>query len=138
ARAIASRSTLGGRPMRGRAGPLARVIGSTQYLNDVRQVETGRAPMGDVTARQNRWRRDVTQPKREFQLPPIPSLEVVYRTEPDALAAALPPPLEPPDEPRVHVRITEIDLTFGEHRHHEMVGFFAVDARYGDRVGEYP
>jgi acetoacetate decarboxylase len=95
--------------------------------------------MADGAVGQNRWRRDPSAPKRgDFRLPPLPSLEVVYRTDPDALAGALPPPLEPPDEPRVHVRITEIDLTFGEHRHHEMVGFFAVDARYDRTLGEYP
>jgi acetoacetate decarboxylase len=70
--------------------------------------------------------------------PLLPSLEAVYLTEPSVLAAVLPPPLSSPPEPRVHVRITEIKLQFGEHTHEEMVGFFAVDAMYGDVQGEYP
>jgi acetoacetate decarboxylase len=71
-------------------------------------------------------------------VPPIPSLEVVYRTDPEVLASVLPPPLEPPADPRVHVRIAEIDLRFGEYRHHEMVAYFAVDARCEGMAGEYP
>ena len=70
--------------------------------------------------------------------PTLPSLEVMYRTDPDALAAVLPPPLTPPDEPRVHARVTEIHLEFGEHVHQERVGFFAVDALYEGEKGEYP
>jgi acetoacetate decarboxylase len=71
-------------------------------------------------------------------VPPLPSLEVVYRTDPDALAEVLPPPLTAPDDPRVHVRITDIDLKFGEHRHKELVAYFAVDAKLDGEVGEYP
>lgn len=91
---------------------------------------------------QSRWVRDVSQQGgrsggSDF-LPSLPSLEVSYMTEPDALAAVLPPPLEPPDDPRVHARITEIDLEFGEFKHHEMVGYFAVDAKHEGERGEYP
>ena len=68
----------------------------------------------------------------------LPSLEVVYRTDPDALAAILPPPLSPPPEPRVHVRCTDIHLEFGDHVHQEKVGYFAVDAEYNGELGEYP
>jgi acetoacetate decarboxylase len=71
-------------------------------------------------------------------VPPLPSLEATYLTDPDALAEVLPPPLTPPDEPRVHARITDIDLTFGEHRHKELVAYFAVDAKLDGEVGEYP
>ena len=71
-------------------------------------------------------------------MPPIPSLEVVYRTDPEILASVLPPPLVAPPEARVHVRIAEIDLRFGEYHHHEMVGYFAVDAMHEDIAGEYP
>ena len=71
-------------------------------------------------------------------VPPLPSLEAVYLTDPDALAEVLPPPLTAPDEPRVHVRITDIDLMFGEHRHKELVAFFAVDAQLDGEPGEYP
>ncbi len=71
-------------------------------------------------------------------VPPLPSLEATYLTDPDALAEVLPPPLTAPDEPRVHVRITDIDLTFGEHRHKELVAYFAVDAKLDGEPGEYP
>lgn len=71
-------------------------------------------------------------------VPPLPNLEAVYLTDPELLAEVLPPPLTPPDEPRVHVRVTDIDLAFGEHRHKELVGYFAVDAEYEGQPGEYP
>lgn len=71
-------------------------------------------------------------------VPPLPSLEATYLTDPDALAEVLPPPLTAPDDPRVHVRITDIDLTFGTSRHKELVAFFAVDARLDGEPGEYP
>ena len=62
----------------------------------------------------------------------------MYLTDPEALASVLPPPLEAPPEPRVHVRIAEIDLKFGDYRHHEMVGYYAVDAICDGLHGEYP
>ena len=71
-------------------------------------------------------------------VPPLPSLEAIYLTDPDALAEVLPPPLTAPDEPRVHVRITDIDLTFGAHRHKELVAYFAVEAKLDGEPGEYP
>ena len=86
-----------------------------------------------------RW---VAEPAAESGLsnavPPLPSLEVVYLTDPEALAEVLPPPLTAPPQPRVHVRITDIDLRFGEYRHKELVGFFAVDALLDGEPGEYP
>jgi acetoacetate decarboxylase len=89
---------------------------------------------------QNRWVRDLSAAgsPATHPLPALPSLEVAYLTDPAALAAVLPPPLTPPDEPRVHARITEIDLAFGDFRYHEMVGYFAVDAKYEGELGEYP
>jgi acetoacetate decarboxylase len=90
---------------------------------------------------ENRWVRDVTAsggPGGGGFHPSLPSLEVAYFTEPEVLAAVLPPPLTAPDEPRVHARVTEIKLQFGEHRHEERVGFFAVDAKYEGVTGEYP
>jgi acetoacetate decarboxylase len=90
---------------------------------------------------QNRWVREPSPGKAEggsgFS-PVLPSLEVVYLTDPDVLAAVIPPPLEPPDEPRVHARITEINVQFGDFNYHEMVGYFAVDAKYRGEPGEYP
>jgi acetoacetate decarboxylase len=88
-----------------------------------------------------RWVREVTGGEGRgggMPMPSFPNLEVAYLTEPAALAAVLPPPLSPPDEPRVHARITEIKLEFGEFRYHERVGYFAVDAKYEGELGEYP
>jgi acetoacetate decarboxylase len=86
-----------------------------------------------------RW---VQEPAAESALttgmPSLPNLEVVYLTDPAALAEVIPAPLTLPEQPRVHVRITDIDLTFGEHRHKELVAFFAVDAVLDGDQGEYP
>jgi acetoacetate decarboxylase len=86
-----------------------------------------------------RW---VAEPVNESGLsnavPPLPSLEVVYLTDPEALAEVLPPPLTAPPQPRVHVRITDIDLRFGDYHYKEMVGYFAVDALLDGEPGEYP
>jgi acetoacetate decarboxylase len=86
-----------------------------------------------------RW---VAEPANESGLsnavPPLPSLEVVYLTDPEALAEVLPPPLSAPPQPRVHVRITDIDLRFGDYHYKELVGFFAVDALLDGEPGEYP
>jgi acetoacetate decarboxylase len=78
------------------------------------------------------------EPGLTSAVPSLPNLEVVYLTDPDALAEVLPPPLSAPPRPRVHVRITDIDLTFGEYRHKELVGYFAVDAMLDGEPGEYP
>jgi acetoacetate decarboxylase len=93
----------------------------------------------------NRWVRPVVGAREKSgteqahgTLPAMPNLEVVYLTDPEALSAVLPPPLTPPEQPRVHVRITDIDLQFGEHRHQEKVGYFAVDAMHDGLAGEYP
>src|ERR1700741_4739862 len=89
----------------------------------------------------NRWVKDLSVPAAGGgggHMPSLPSLEVAYFTDPAVLAAVLPPPLTPPDEPRVHARVTEIDLAFGEHRHQERVAYFAVDAKYEGEIGEYP
>lgn len=89
---------------------------------------------------QNRWRQEGTwRPGSSQHGPELPSLEAVYLTEPQALAAVLPPPLQAPPKPRVHVRVTDIDLEVpGGHRYKEMVGYFAVDALYQGTLGEYP
>ncbi|ROO85438.1 acetoacetate decarboxylase [Actinocorallia herbida] len=87
-----------------------------------------------------RWVQPPSEPTASLTdgLPPLPSLEAVYLTDPAALAEVLPPPLKPPAEPRVHVRITDIDLGFGTHRHKELVGYFAVEAELDGEPGEYP
>src|SRR4249920_1761344 len=88
---------------------------------------------------ENRWVRppSTNSGASDFH-PSLPSLEVAYFTDPAILAAVLPPPLTPPDEPRVHARVTEINLEFGEYTHQERVAYFAVDAKYEGELGEYP
>jgi acetoacetate decarboxylase len=63
------------------------------------------------------------------------TLVATYETDPDAIAAVLPPPLSPPDEPLVRVTIATVDVgrgypTFG-------AGTFAVHARHEDVDGDY-
>jgi len=64
------------------------------------------------------------------------SLTAVFETDPEAIAAVLPPPLEPSDDPLVRVSIATVDIgrglpPFG-------AGTFAVQARHGEIVGNYP
>ncbi len=96
--------------------------------------------MTDTPVRTNRWvRREPRQTSSLGDGPLLPSLEAVYLTDPELLAELLPPPLAAPPEPRVHVRITDIDLDVGGgHRYQEKVGFFAVDAIHEETLGEYP
>ncbi len=88
----------------------------------------------------NRWvNPDLTWRPAGGEGPLLPSLEAVYLTDPEALAAVLPPPLVPPAEPRVHARITDIDLPLPDGgRYQELVGYFAVDCTYEGGPGEYP
>jgi acetoacetate decarboxylase len=89
---------------------------------------------------QNRWVSNAAwRPAATPEGPVLPSLEAVYLTDPALLAAVLPPPLEAPPEPRVHARVTTIDLSLSTRpRDQEKVGFFAVDAMYEGTLGEYP
>ncbi|MGH9212812.1 MAG: acetoacetate decarboxylase family protein [Acidimicrobiales bacterium] len=64
------------------------------------------------------------------------SLTASYETDPDVVAAVLPPPLEPTGEPLVRVSIARVDLgrglpPFG-------AGTVAVQARHDGAVGNYP
>ncbi len=63
------------------------------------------------------------------------AVTAVYETEPDIVAAVLPPPLEPGSEPLVRVTITRVEMpglpVFG-------AGWIGVQARHDDRLGEYP
>jgi acetoacetate decarboxylase len=94
---------------------------------------------GDISVSQNRWVREPLGDGGASNFhPSLPSLEVAYLTDPAVLAAVLPPPLSPPDEPRVHARVTEISLQFGDYTHQERVAYFAVDAKYEGELGEYP
>jgi acetoacetate decarboxylase len=88
---------------------------------------------------QNRWVKEISSEGGHSDFSPVlPSLEVAYLTDADALAAVLPPPLTPPPVPRVHARCTDIRLEFGEFVYKERVGYFAVDAVYDGELGEYP
>jgi acetoacetate decarboxylase len=63
-------------------------------------------------------------------------LTVVYETDADVAAAVLPPPLLPGDEPLVRVTMATVDMgggipIFG-------AGTFAVQARHGVTIGNYP
>ncbi|HUR77093.1 MAG TPA: acetoacetate decarboxylase family protein [Acidimicrobiales bacterium] len=85
---------------------------------------------------QNRW---VTEPPTEdgrqvVPFPANPRLEVTYLTDPDIVAAVLPPPLLPPPEPRVHVRFTNIMING---KVHETVCSFLVDAMFRDEIGQW-
>jgi len=65
------------------------------------------------------------------------SLTAVFETDPDVVAQVLPPPLEPSDQPLVRVSVASVDLgrpglpPFG-------AGTFAVQARHGTTIGNYP
>jgi len=64
------------------------------------------------------------------------SLTAIYETDPDAVAAVLPPPLEPTGQPLVRVTVATVDIgrglpPFG-------AGTFAVQARHEGTVGNYP
>ncbi len=64
------------------------------------------------------------------------SLTASYETDPDLIAAVLPPPLSPSDQPLVRVSVATVDL--GEGRPPFGAGTFAVRATHGDTVGYYP
>jgi acetoacetate decarboxylase len=64
------------------------------------------------------------------------SLTAVYETDPDAVAAVLPPPLEPTGEPLVRVSVARVDL--GKGRPPFGAGTFAVQASHEGQVGNYP
>ena len=63
------------------------------------------------------------------------AVTAIWETDPELIAAVLPPPLEPGPEPLVRLTITTVEMhglpAFG-------AGWFGVQARHGDRVGEYP
>jgi acetoacetate decarboxylase len=63
------------------------------------------------------------------------ALTAIYETDPEVIAAVLPPPLQPPAEPLVRVTITTVEMpggyTFG-------AGYFAVRAAHEGTEGEYP
>jgi acetoacetate decarboxylase len=93
----------------------------------------------------NRWVREpaTLQPgtpksANAFVMPPTPQVEVRYLTDPGVYRAVLPPPLEPAAEPRVHLRVTDIDLQFGDFKHAEKILYFAVEALLDGAPVHYP
>jgi acetoacetate decarboxylase len=64
------------------------------------------------------------------------ALTATYRTDPDVVAAVLPPPLEPTDDPSVRVSIATVDL--GSSYPRFGAGTFAVQARHEGTLGWYP
>lgn len=64
------------------------------------------------------------------------SLTAIFETDPDAVAAVLPPPLAPTDQPLVRVSVSTVDL--GEGRPPFGAGTFAVQAQHEGTVGNYP
>jgi acetoacetate decarboxylase len=63
------------------------------------------------------------------------AVTALWETDPEIIAAVLPPPLRPGPEPLVRLTITTVTMpglpTFG-------AGWFGVQARHGDVLGEYP
>ncbi|HWE65702.1 MAG TPA: acetoacetate decarboxylase family protein [Acidimicrobiales bacterium] len=63
------------------------------------------------------------------------AVTAIYETDPEIIAAVLPPPLEPGPKPLVRITITKVEMPglpmFG-------AGWIGVQARHGDRIGEYP
>ncbi|HEX3795866.1 MAG TPA: acetoacetate decarboxylase family protein [Acidimicrobiales bacterium] len=63
------------------------------------------------------------------------AVTAIYTTDPDIIAAVLPPPLEVGPQPLVRITITKVEMpgypVFG-------AGWIGVQARHGDHVGEYP
>jgi acetoacetate decarboxylase len=64
------------------------------------------------------------------------SLTAIYETDPEVVAAVLPPPLEPTDEPLVRISVARVDLGGG--RPPFGAGTVAVQARHNGAVGNYP
>jgi acetoacetate decarboxylase len=80
-----------------------------------------------------------TGPNREIQATSIPTwsktLNAIYETDADVVAAVLPPPLSPPAEPLVRATFAIVEM---EGRPAFGAGYFAVRARHEGRDGEYP
>lgn len=64
------------------------------------------------------------------------SLTAVYESDPDVVAAVLPPPLQPTGQPLVRVSVAQVDLGAG--RPPFGAGTFAVQAVHEGQVGNYP
>lgn len=64
------------------------------------------------------------------------NLTAIYETDPDAVAAVLPPPLKPSDRPLVRISVASVDI--GRGRPPFGAGTFAVQAVHEGTVGNYP
>jgi acetoacetate decarboxylase len=73
--------------------------------------------------------------KATSSLPEIWSLGVVavYETDPEVIAAVLPPPLVPADRPLVRINISQVDIP----GHPLGAGAIAVRCKHGDIEGDY-
>ena len=80
------------------------------------------------------------QVNREIEAKKAPDIwseavTAVYETDPDIVAAVLPPPLEPGERPLVRITITRVEMPglpiFG-------AGWIGLQARHEERLGEYP
>jgi acetoacetate decarboxylase len=88
---------------------------------------------------QNRYGAQAEQRSREIEATRAEiwstAVTVLYETDPELIAAMLPRPLEPGPEPLVRLTMTAVEMPglppFG-------AGWCGVQARHGDRVGEYP
>ena len=64
------------------------------------------------------------------------ALTAIWETDPDVIAAILPPPLQPIEgEPFVRCTITTVQMPIGPAFG---AGWLGVRARHGDEIGEYP
>jgi acetoacetate decarboxylase len=83
-------------------------------------------------ARQQQVNREIEAKKGDIW---SEAVTAVYETDPEVIAAVLPPPLEAGPKPLVRITITRVEMPglpiFG-------AGWIGVQARHGDRIGEYP
>lgn len=63
------------------------------------------------------------------------AVTAIYETDPELIAAVLPPPLEPPVDPLVRATIAQVEMPGG---YRFGAGYFAVRARHEGTDGEYP
>jgi acetoacetate decarboxylase len=63
------------------------------------------------------------------------AITAVYETDPEVIAAVLPPPLEPPVEPLARATFAVVEMPGG---YRFGAGYFAVRARHEGTDGEYP
>ncbi len=131
-------------PHRGRGGPAAGPRGLADD-DDLQRVRPHADPAGVVSdemggdmhtvrygARAEQVNREIEAKKADIWSEAVTAL---YETDPEIVAAVLPPPLVPGPEPLVRITITRVEMpglpVFG-------AGWIGVQARHEDRLGEYP